>query len=137
MSVMQNELRDEVRKNALETGAIMVGFAPAARFKHAPKVYHPESFVPGAKTVVVVGVHYPDACVENCGEDDLQEMGTRIFVTAMPRWPPGWVSSAGMDWSSQRTLGRACVLTVLLPRRNWRKLRCTQVPCSATSACNA
>ena len=73
---MKSALMDEIKKTALEAGAVMVGFAPSARFKNAPKVYHPESFVPGAKTVIVVGVHYPDACVENCGKDDLQEMGT-------------------------------------------------------------
>jgi len=78
---MTNEkLTEEIKKAAFETGAVMVGMASAARFAHAPKVYHPESFIPGAKSVIVVGVHYPDACVENCGRDDLQEMGSYGIV---------------------------------------------------------
>lgn len=74
---MEKEMNiyEEIEKLALETGAKMIGIAPADRFKDAPDVYKPESFIPGAKNVIVVGVHYPDACVEFCGNSDPQKMG--------------------------------------------------------------
>lgn len=68
-------LFEEIEELAFRTGAKMVGVAPAERFDNAPDIYKPESFIPGAKNAIVVGVHYPDACVEFCGNDDPQKMG--------------------------------------------------------------
>lgn len=72
---MVTHLERELRELALGTGAHVMGVASLDRFAHCPKPYHPTSFLPDAKSVIVVGVHYPDACVEFCGGDDLQEMG--------------------------------------------------------------
>ncbi len=57
-----------------DIGARALGAAPSAAFSEAPEIYHPASFLPNARSVIVVGVHYPDACVDFCGKDDLQEM---------------------------------------------------------------
>ncbi len=77
---MTNTLMDRVSSLASEIGAQRVGVAPISRFSHAPKVYQPQSFLPDAKNVIVVGVHYPDACVEHCGGDDLQAMNAYGIV---------------------------------------------------------
>lgn len=77
---MENYLMDRISKLAFDVGAKAIGVAPIDRFNHAPKVYQPQSFLPDAKNVIVVGVHYPDACVEHCGTEDLQEMGAYGIV---------------------------------------------------------
>ncbi len=73
---MKKNLLDQINELALGIGAQAVGVAPFDRFSHAPKPYQPESYLPGAKSVVVVAVHYPDACVEYCGDRDLQAMNS-------------------------------------------------------------
>ena len=77
---MSNCLMGKISKLAFEVGAKRIGVASIDRFTHAPKVYQPQSFLPDAKSVIVVGVHYPDACVEYCGAEDLQEMGAYGIV---------------------------------------------------------
>lgn len=77
---MNEKLMASIRELAFQTGAQAIGVSPAARFGHAPKPYHPGSFLPDAKSVIVVGVHYPDACVEHCGNHDLQDMNSYGIV---------------------------------------------------------
>ena len=75
-------LTQEVCSLAESNGADLTGFAPVERFRYAPKMHHPESFLRGAKSVIVVGVHYPDSCVELYGNDYPQEMRAYVIVQA-------------------------------------------------------
>ena len=77
---MPKPLINRVRELAFATGAQALGVAPAERFSQAPRPYWPSSYLPGARSVVVVGVHYPDACVEECGDKDLQAMNAYGIV---------------------------------------------------------
>lgn len=50
----QHKLTERVRRAALESGAVLVGFAPIERFSEAPPEYHPHTIYPHTRTAVVV-----------------------------------------------------------------------------------
>ncbi len=68
-------LKEQVKRFARELGADLVGFGGIARCRHAPLMMSPQGLFPGAKTVVVMGIHHPDACIELGGETHPQEIG--------------------------------------------------------------
>jgi len=57
-----------VKEYALKLGADLIGIAPVSRWKHAPQRLSPKAHLPEAKSVVVIGIHHPDASVEYGGE---------------------------------------------------------------------
>lgn len=61
-------LTKEIVNKALELGGDLVGIAPVERFKGAPLRMSPQGLLPGAKSVVVVAIHHPDAVIELSGE---------------------------------------------------------------------
>ncbi len=63
-------LTDSVKAMAMELGADLVGIAPVERWANAPLMMSPQGHLPEAKTVVVIGIHHPDAAVEMGGEED-------------------------------------------------------------------
>lgn len=65
-------LTDAVKAMALELGADLVGVAPAERYASAPLAMSPEGHLPGARSVVVIAIHHPDAVIELDGERDGQ-----------------------------------------------------------------
>ena len=69
------DLTDAVKALALRLGADLVGVAPVERFEAAPELFKPESLLPGARTVISIAVHHPDACVELCGFPTPHDMG--------------------------------------------------------------
>jgi epoxyqueuosine reductase QueG len=61
-------MREMVIEKAKELGADIVGIAPVERFKNAPVRMSPQGLLPGAKSVIVCGLHHPDSAVELGGE---------------------------------------------------------------------
>ncbi|HBE03086.1 MAG: hypothetical protein A2096_05055 [Spirochaetes bacterium GWF1_41_5] len=55
---------EQIKQKAWEMGADLVGIAPVDRWEKAPEMLQPQAHLPGAKSVVVMGIHHPDASVE-------------------------------------------------------------------------
>ena len=68
-------LKEAIRQYAYDLGADLVGFGGIERCKHAPPMMSPQGVFPGARTVIVMAVHHPDACIELGGEQHPQEIG--------------------------------------------------------------
>ena len=68
-------LKDDLKNRAYELGADLVGFGTIERCEHAPIMMSPQGVFPGARTVLVMGLHHPDACIELGGERHPQEIG--------------------------------------------------------------
>lgn len=63
--------------------ADLVGVAPVARFAHAPLMMSPQGLWPEAKSVLVMAVHHPDACIEMGGRLHPQIIGPYRIQYAM------------------------------------------------------
>jgi epoxyqueuosine reductase QueG len=68
-------LKESIKNFAYELGADLVGFGDIERCNHAPIMMSPQGVFPGSKTVIVMGLHHPDACIELGGETHPQEIG--------------------------------------------------------------
>ncbi|MEI6168936.1 MAG: hypothetical protein WCS52_17275 [bacterium] len=68
-------LKDALKNRAYELGADLVGFGNIERCEQAPIMMSPQGVFPGARTVLVMGLHHPDACIELGGERHSQEIG--------------------------------------------------------------
>lgn len=68
-------LKEEIKNYAYSIGADLVGFGNIERCKHAPLKMSPQGVFPGAKSLVVMGIHHPDACIEKGGEEHPQKIG--------------------------------------------------------------
>lgn len=66
----------DVKAVAREFGADLVGISPVERFSNAPLRLSPQGHLPTAKSVVVAGIHIPDACLELGGEPVPHNWGT-------------------------------------------------------------
>ncbi len=53
-----------IKEEARRLGADIVGIASVDRWENAPAKLSPQAHLPGAKSVVVMGIHHPDASVE-------------------------------------------------------------------------
>jgi len=69
------DLTSAVKALALELGADLVGVASVDRFGSAPERFKPEKLLPGARAVISIAVHHPDACVELCGWPTPHDIG--------------------------------------------------------------
>ncbi len=68
-------LKEQLKNFAYELGADLIGFGGIDRCRHAPPMMSPQGLYPDAKTVIVMGIHHPDACVELGGDKHPQDMG--------------------------------------------------------------
>jgi epoxyqueuosine reductase QueG len=68
-------LKQIITQYAYELGADLVGFGGIERCRQAPPMMSPQGVFPGARTVIVMAVHHPDACIELGGEKHPQEIG--------------------------------------------------------------
>jgi len=68
-------LKESVKAYAYRLGADLVGFGSIERCAHAPPMMSPQGIYPGAKSVVVMALHHPDACIERGGERHPQDIG--------------------------------------------------------------
>ena len=69
------QTKELIKNYAYELGADLVGFGSIDRCAHAPLMMSPQGLFPGAQTVIVMGIHHPDACIELGGEKHPQEIG--------------------------------------------------------------
>ncbi|MFA5205737.1 MAG: hypothetical protein WC708_15175 [Lentisphaeria bacterium] len=69
------DLKEALKGFAYENGADLIGFGNIERCRHAPVMMSPQGLFPGARTVVVMGIHHPDACIELGGEEHPQKIG--------------------------------------------------------------
>lgn len=58
------DIASEIKGYALKRGAQLAGIAPAERFAEAVPEKRPEALLPGARSVVVVGIRLPDGAVQ-------------------------------------------------------------------------
>lgn len=70
------DLRNEVLAECGKLGADMAGIAPVERFKNAPLRMSPSGLLPSARSVIVAGIHHPDACIELSGEPSPHDIGS-------------------------------------------------------------
>jgi epoxyqueuosine reductase QueG len=75
VGVHDEVLTELVKLKAVELGADMVAIAPVKRYEHAPEMMRPQSLLPNARSVIVIAVHHPDACVELGGEPTPHDVG--------------------------------------------------------------
>jgi epoxyqueuosine reductase QueG len=68
-------LKDAIKSFAYGLGADLVGFGDIDRCRHAPPMMSPQGLYPRCRTIIVMGIHHPDACVELGGERHPQEIG--------------------------------------------------------------
>lgn len=68
-------LKERIKNAAYQLGADLVGFGGIDRCAHAPLMMSPQGLYPDAQTVIVMGLHHPDACIERGGEQHPQEIG--------------------------------------------------------------
>mgnify|MGYP006289434415 FL=1 len=61
-------LKGQSKNRAYELGADIVGFGDIGRCRHAPPMMSPQGVYPSCRTVIVMALHHPDACVELGGE---------------------------------------------------------------------
>lgn len=72
---MDRVLTTKLKSFILEHGMDLVGFAPVDRWTDAPFLLTPEAILPGAKYVVVAGLHITDTFTEMGGEPHPQNPG--------------------------------------------------------------
>lgn len=68
-------LKEAIRRQALELDADLIGFGNVERCRHAPIMMSPQGVYPDCKTVIVMALKHPDACIELGGETHPQEIG--------------------------------------------------------------
>ena len=73
-------LTNELRKEAYQLGADLFGIAPINRLMDIPSVKRLNEFLPKAKSIVVIGLHYPDAAVERAKEPPAESPASYCFV---------------------------------------------------------
>ncbi|NLE54790.1 MAG: epoxyqueuosine reductase, partial [Lentisphaerae bacterium] len=69
------DVKEAIKSYAYGLGADLIGFGDIGRCRHAPPMMSPQGLFPGAKTVIVMGIHHPDACIELGGEEHPQKIG--------------------------------------------------------------
>jgi epoxyqueuosine reductase len=57
-------IENDIKKHANKIGMDLCGIAPVSRFDNAPEGTHPTDFLPGCKSVVVVGVRLADGVIQ-------------------------------------------------------------------------
>ncbi len=58
------DLRKRMNEVALDSGLDFFGVAPVSRFENAPKGHRPNDLLPGARSVISIGIRIPKGCVE-------------------------------------------------------------------------
>ena len=69
------KLSGRIKTYAREIGADLVGIANVERWRNAPLRMSPQGIMPQARSVVVMGLHHPDGCIEMGGREHPQIIG--------------------------------------------------------------
>jgi ferredoxin len=88
-----SKLIEEIRSVAMNTGADIVGFAPAERFDGGPEKTHPRYYMPKAKSVVVAAIGYPRAIGEVWGTYEDEGCTPTPYM---------WFGFAQLNWDLSR-----------------------------------
>ncbi|MBL7038514.1 MAG: hypothetical protein ISR77_07770 [Pirellulaceae bacterium] len=89
------DLAEKVKSLARRRGADIVGIANVERWEHAPLKLSPQGLLPEARSVIVIGGHVPDSCLEVGGPPPWSEpgpamaMGIAEYIAAQSAF---WVS---------------------------------------------
>lgn len=84
--IQDSSFTDQLKAHARSLGADLVGVAPVSRWAKAPIEHSPLGVYPGAKNVIVCGIHFLDAPTELGAEVDPRDPGpamTEMNVSAM------------------------------------------------------
>ena len=73
-----NPLTAQIKDKCRELGADLVGIAGVDRWANAPVEHSPQGVMPGARTVVVCGIHFLDAPTELGQEADVRVPGPAL-----------------------------------------------------------
>ncbi|HEY3415147.1 MAG TPA: hypothetical protein VGM51_19100 [Armatimonadota bacterium] len=68
-------LKERIKDAAYRLGADLVGFGGIDRCAQAPLMMSPQGLYPDARTVIVMAIHHPDACIELGGVEHPQKIG--------------------------------------------------------------
>jgi hypothetical protein len=124
------KLTEKVRKLAKSKGAELVGFASMDRFGESPRMMHPESHLPEARTVISVAIHYGNAAVERAGKEPAE--------TLDPMWCSDHVLNARLMEAAYDVASylesEGFPSLPFLPTQNWRvrpykEIRTTHTSC--------
>jgi epoxyqueuosine reductase QueG len=58
---MANALKDDLARLAAGWGVDLFGVAPVERLAGAPEGFRPTDYLPAARSVIVIGCHFPEA----------------------------------------------------------------------------
>ena len=73
-------LTNNLRKYAYRLGADLFGIAPIERLNKIPGVMKLLDYLPMIRSIVVIGLHYPDTSVERAGEPPAESTESYAFV---------------------------------------------------------
>jgi len=68
-------MKQQLKNYAHELGADLVGVGGIDRCRHAPLMMSPQGLFPPTRSIIVMALHHPDACIELGGEKHPQEIG--------------------------------------------------------------
>ncbi|MDD4870999.1 MAG: hypothetical protein PHR77_10610 [Kiritimatiellae bacterium] len=68
-------LKEQIKNFAYEIGADLIGFGNVERSINAPLMMSPRGLFPKCRTIIVMAIHHPDACIELGGEKHPQDIG--------------------------------------------------------------
>jgi ferredoxin len=116
-TVFADTLTADIKALAMQEGADLVGIASIDVFQDSPLRTHPTSILPGAKSVVVIAVKYPDATIDQWGQPPAESMffyqSVQAYMTA--------VVMPMVEFRVYRALERAGYLAIpVAPSGYWR-----------------
>jgi len=110
-------LTEDIKSLARTNGADLIGIASVDLFHDSPKRLHPAGILPGAKSVVVLAVKYPDAAIDQWGKPPAESM---FFYQSVQASMTGIVMPM-IQFHVYRALERAGYLAIpVAPSGYWR-----------------
>jgi epoxyqueuosine reductase QueG len=116
-AVFADTLTEDLKTQARGVGADLVGIASVDVFQDAPPRTHPAGILPGAKSVVVIAVKYPDATIDQWGKPPAESM---FFYQSVQNYMTSVVMPM-IQFHVYRALERAGYLAIpVAPSGYWR-----------------
>ena len=116
-SPFADTLTDDIKATARTIGADLVGIASVDVFQDSPQRLHPAAILPGAKSVVVIAVKYPDASIDMWGKPAAESM---FFYQSVQAHMTGVIMPM-IQFHVYRALERAGHLAIpVAPSGYWR-----------------
>ncbi len=116
-TVFADVLTADIKALASDLGADLVGIASVDMFQDSPKRTHPTGILPGAKSVVVIAVKYPDASIDQWGKPPAESM---FFYQSVQAYMTGVIMPM-IQFRVYRALEKAGYLAIpVAPSGYWR-----------------